>query len=139
MRYICRECKATFSENEIVTMLEEMEYYDGSIHCGSRDICPECGSEDFTEEDNCSVCGNLTEADDLYGGICLHCLVKALTVEVGLKYLEATQKVEEFTEWIGASIEDLPRPALLEGLQDFILDNDEAKAFAEWLEETECI
>lgn len=43
-------------------------------------LCPNCGSEDFEEAEQCEKCGDWHIADKVVNGMCEDCLTKAATV-----------------------------------------------------------
>lgn len=45
-----------------------------------EEYCPNCGSEDFEEAEQCELCGEWHVADKVHNGVCDDCLQKAETM-----------------------------------------------------------
>ena len=71
--YLCNDCDALF---------------DGDFGIG----CPECGSWNTSEVEECVCCGRIKRSEDMLHSVCKDCFNKSLTVET------ATAVGEEYTE-----------------------------------------
>lgn len=56
IRYTCRDCDTEFSEDDAYN---RKSYHDAAEYCRyeGRPSCPECGSYDLDETEECEVCG----------------------------------------------------------------------------------
>lgn len=67
--YICLHCGHTFDEID-------RKHYDRSTGVW-EEYCPNCGSEDFEEAEECVECGAVKSADYLMNGWCEDCIRSA--------------------------------------------------------------
>ena len=91
-KFICLHCGRVFDEphnryNRRWSDSDDSEQY-----------CPNCGSEDFEEASQCSICGSWHSYDALKGGVCEDCLNKHSTIENAIAWGEDER---EYTEnWL---------------------------------------
>ena len=66
----------------------------------SEQYCPNCGSEDIEEAEQCSICGEWHSEDALSGGVCEKCLDKHATIENAIKWGEdEREEAEKFMKY----------------------------------------
>jgi hypothetical protein len=63
--FICETCGHIFDEDEIYSVKED---YGQTFDC-----CPNCGGN-FTEAEQCDICGDWTSVDDLHDSVCENCI-----------------------------------------------------------------
>lgn len=71
MSYKCLKCGTVFDEPS-----EEIElrgFVGGDYAYESTASCPHCGG-DFVETKKCARCGKEYGSDEIYGGVCIHCI-----------------------------------------------------------------
>ena len=83
-KMICLHCGHHFDGDEIVE-----RGYDRATGTWDAEECPNCGSEDFEEAAQCSICGDWHLADKLTGGVCEECLNKYSTIKNAIEFGEA--------------------------------------------------
>ncbi len=78
MRYVCKDCGAVLSSDELVEHRSRLSDYQGGCY-ESGSYCP-CGG-DVGEGRECEVCGEVVLEDDIHDGVCLECLKARMTLE----------------------------------------------------------
>lgn len=93
--FLCHNCDATFMEPNVSKWIEP----HGEPWC--EWICPECGSADFTEMEECCICGEEFDPDELTNGCCDECFEKMLTEDNLLAF--ALDDKEAFIEFVAGN------------------------------------
>lgn len=78
LTYKCRDCGNVFTEEDVITITENVPFGDTDIVCDylGADLCPQCRSERIDEAAECPICGEWhTGCDD----ICDSCIEKKET------------------------------------------------------------
>lgn len=96
--WYCRNCDTRFHDPE--TQTERVT--DDPVMYIPYGVCPYCGSDDYVEAVQCKVCGDYFDEEELIGGICKDCLAEAMdNIDLLKDYLEASEQIEDFAEWVG--------------------------------------
>jgi len=70
--YICLHCGHEFEDID-------RKHYDHGTGVW-EEYCPNCGSEDFEEAEQCDLCGDWHVAENVTNGVCEKCLEESATV-----------------------------------------------------------
>ena len=84
----CGNCNAVFDELDVAHIRED---YGEVFAC-----CPNCGSSDIYETEECKLCGKEFDEDELRDGFCLECLWNAIDYDTALAFLEESDQLTEF-------------------------------------------
>lgn len=135
--YICLHCGHTFAEID-------RKHYDPSTGVW-EEYCPNCGSEDFEEADECVECGAVKSADYLINGLCEDCIKSAAEdMRLVYQYGSARTAVIELNGVLARAFTRVQIEAILEnwlmtngdfGKECFQFATDDEGDFAEWLKE----
>lgn len=68
--YICNECFEIFSDHKIEK--DPRPYGDTIVH-EEFGVCPHCESDDWSEAEQCTRCGEYFHEDELDDGLCDYC------------------------------------------------------------------
>ena len=92
----CANCGREVSEGEAERYMErhglDSPPYEEFLYC------PYCGG-DLIPMEECAVCGNLTDVEDLTCGVCDSCGKDGFTKELGQAYLKDTDQELDFYSW----------------------------------------
>lgn len=69
--YSCNECGELFAEPE--TIYDDVPYGSQMVRCASGSVCPYCNG-DYSNAVQCDECGDYTNENELYGGLCEYCI-----------------------------------------------------------------
>lgn len=89
--FYCFDCERNFDEPKTVCVSPGSYWYCEPPEYEA--VCPHCGSDDFTELEQCIVCGEPVDASFEWEGLCKDCLDEAKAeIEGNLK--NATEKAK---------------------------------------------
>ncbi len=100
---MCRVCGCCFSGSEVKKGYDEYPYGEGYIPVCTHAFCPECGADEWCEEDCCVQCGEEMPESELANGFCRFCLEELeQTADWIRSMLSPAQKrwFAEHPEWI---------------------------------------
>lgn len=70
---VCKSCGAIFDDGDSVVIKDyECEFWGHRVH-ETWAGCPECGSTDLTDADQCKVCGDYFAPGEIGGHVCDCC------------------------------------------------------------------
>ena len=96
--YICLKCGETFDIEDMHKMPSFT--VDGWTRYEYENSCPECGSEDFTEAEECEICGIMCDPETLHAGrICDDCYQDAMT-DMNVLRSFAAEDPDAFAEFL---------------------------------------
>lgn len=101
--YKCHECGEHFEDPRTLVYTDTDVGYS-AYRTSSETVCPECGSNDYDESDECELCGNDCFEFDLTDGVCDKCM-RELECKVSLILAEHMEPREYYAikNWL-----DLP-------------------------------
>ena len=99
--YICRDCGELFEHP--VTHYDDPSPYGVSLPSGSYEYyeCPECGSDDITEAEECPCCGNHYDGQKVLCDNCMASLGAELHHLSGLFHLDYDLIADAIAEYYG--------------------------------------
>jgi len=90
---ICRVCGGRIADRDVLGGYDEHPYGNGfAVEC-THAVCPECGSDELSEEQCCVECGEEVAVGDLTGGFCRYCM----------------EEMEQTLEWIRSMLSPAQR------------------------------
>lgn len=139
--YKCRHCGEVFNEEDVNVSVtfHPWRYREAEE---SFEECPNCGSGDFEEAEQCEECGEWFLPDELYGDRCEFCLDKALTIDTAFDYaednddeatlIESILSATEIKNILISAAKAKVKLGRMDGMREYVLDDK--GAFGEYLQ-----